>query len=551
MLIDATGWTLIHFLWQGALVALIFALADASSRRASAPFRYGLASVAMLTMLVCGASTFFWILSFPEEGGRTVLLRLSDTSSTLIHSSGLTPSEPSREGNYLPWLVYFWIAGVAAMSLRLSTQWIMLQRCRRQGIRILDGVWQERIQRIAGRLELRRAVRLYESAVADVPAVIGWIRPIILLPASALTQLSPAQIEALLAHELAHVRRHDYAINLLQSFVETIFFYHPGVWWVSRRMREERENCCDDLAVMACGDPIIYARALAGMEQLRSSLPGLAMAANGGGLLHRIQRLVAPQKMPRRMAPLSVAALTALAAAVLVWAAPQQSKSQAAPQLPATESQAPTVLIAQRPVRPAQSQTPKPASPTPAPAPARTGEGYIDELQRAGYTNLSVDQMISMKIHGVTPAYINEVKSVGWTVTPDQLVAFRIHGVNAETVKELRALGYSLTPDQAISAQVHKVTSAFANGWKQEGMTGMDFDDLVALKIHGADPAQVRELRTLGFTALSADDVVHLRVMGVTADFIREVQAKGFRDLKLEQIIQLKQLGIFGSKDSK
>jgi hypothetical protein len=409
---------------------------------------------------------------------------------------------------------------------------------------VMDRIWQERIRQIARRLEVRRAVRLYESAIADVPAVIGWIRPIILLPASALTQLSPAQIEALLAHELAHVRRHDYVVNLLQSCVETMFFYHPGVWWIGRRMREERENCCDDLAVMACGDAMIYARALANMEQLRSSLPALAMAANGGGLLHRIQRLVAPREAIRPMAPVGITALTVIAAAAFVWATPQKSPPQAALSVPGSPA-----LIAQAPAPPAKPQRSKPASPKSAPA--TSGESYIDELERAGYRDLSVDQMISMKIHGVTPEYINEVKSLGWTVTPDQLVSFRIHGVNAETVKELRALGYSLTPDQAVSARIHGVTSAFANGWKQEGLTGIDLDTLMALKIHGADPAQLRELKALGFKQLSAEDLVHVRVMGVTPDFIREVQARGFRDLKLEQIIQLKQLGILGSKESK
>jgi HEAT repeat protein len=125
--------------------------------------------------------------------------------------------------------------------------------------------------------------------------VVGWLRPVILLPASALTGLTPQQLEAIIAHELAHIRRHDYLINLLQAVIETLLFYHPAVWWVSRQIRQEREHCCDDLAVAVCGDSLTYARALLEMEQLRAAGPQLAMAVNGGSLMNRIQRLVGAQ----------------------------------------------------------------------------------------------------------------------------------------------------------------------------------------------------------------------------------------------------------------
>jgi Zn-dependent protease with chaperone function len=161
------------------------------------------------------------------------------------------------------------------------------------------------------RLGVTRPVRVLQSAIVQVPAVIGWLRPVVLLPASALTGLTPLQLDALLAHELAHVRRCDYLVNLVQSMIETLLFYHPAVWWVSRRVRQEREHCCDDLAVSVCGDAFAYARALVGMEGLRAPAPSFAMAAGGGSLLDRIRRLVAPvtpEIFPRRIA--GVAAVT-------------------------------------------------------------------------------------------------------------------------------------------------------------------------------------------------------------------------------------------------
>ncbi len=151
--------------------------------------------------------------------------------------------------------------------------------------------------------------------------VIGWIRPVILVPAAALAGLDPTALEAVLAHELAHVRRHDYLVNLMQSMVEALFFYHPAAWWISRQIRTEREHCCDDAAVELCGDPILYARALERLEDLRHSLepnPGLALAANGGILMNRIKRLILPNLPPSplgRAGLLSVLAVTALGAA--------------------------------------------------------------------------------------------------------------------------------------------------------------------------------------------------------------------------------------------
>jgi beta-lactamase regulating signal transducer with metallopeptidase domain len=139
-----------------------------------------------------------------------------------------------------------------------------------RGVREASAEWQRVAEHLSESLGLRRAVRLLESAAVEVPSVLGSLRPVILLPASTLTGLTPEQIEMVLAHELAHIRRHDFLVNLLQALVETLMFYHPAVWWMSRRVRIERENCCDDLAVAVCGNPLQYARALTRLEELRA-----------------------------------------------------------------------------------------------------------------------------------------------------------------------------------------------------------------------------------------------------------------------------------------
>jgi Zn-dependent protease with chaperone function len=678
--------------------------------------------------------------------------------------------------DYLPLLVYFWLAGVCVLVMRSIGGWVVVQRVKRRSWRPVDPVWQDRFARLLNALGMTHAVSLRQSALAEVPAVIGWLSPVVLLPGSALTGLTPQQLEALLAHELAHIRRHDYLVNLLQTAVETLLFYHPAVWWIGRRIRAERENCCDDVAVEVCGDALAYARALARLEQLRSGLPQLAMASNHGSLLNRIQRLLAAKSaagsagnLPRGAAERLSGwhgALPALLCVAALWIAPlvpvqggfsQQAPADPAPVAPATPPAAPRPVLtapppapvaphaspvavpeplpatpsaapvaAPRPV-PAAPAVPHPApvvAPLPVPAPSPTpaaarakpvlvaavregirdgvlagvregiaegvvggvaagvteglvggilagvrggvaggvlagvGEGveggvredvregvrgavegtvragvrygftlatayavqaqaagdaaakpatetkqggFIDGLAAAGYRDLSADDLIRLKIHGVTPEFARQIQAAGFQPTAEDLVKlrihgvtpefiaeskaaglnlsmeelrkFRIHGVNMAAVAEMGTLGYKLSSDQMVKMhihgltpalarelkqagfgdpsfeqllkmQIHGVTPEFAAAVKQAGLAELNLEQLIKFRIHGVEPEQIREIRELGFADLSAKDVIALRIHGVTPAHIREAQRHGFKDLSLDKIIKLKQLGI-------
>jgi beta-lactamase regulating signal transducer with metallopeptidase domain len=223
----------------------------------------------------------------------------------------------------LPWLVFAWVVGVALLSSRFVGAWLFVLRLRRSATPVAER-FEELLARVSKRLRVSRAVRLCQSALVEVPTVIGHLRPIILIPAGALVGLTPQQLEAVLAHELAHVRRYDYVVNLLQTAAETLLFYHPAAWWLSRRVRVEREHACDDAAVEATGDVLLYARSLAALEQLRvSRVPAaaLALAANGGSLMHRIQRLVSTNRQTRTRGPATVAAVAAALVALLLCGA--------------------------------------------------------------------------------------------------------------------------------------------------------------------------------------------------------------------------------------
>jgi beta-lactamase regulating signal transducer with metallopeptidase domain/HEAT repeat protein len=329
---QALGWALVDSLWQNALAAAGLAALLAVIPVRAARARYALATLTLALMLVfplasavrlSGTSTktsdVVTATSPVAPGPTSPGPRAVPPAPTPAPAILATPVAASIRGALepaLPWVVLVWFGGVVALSLRLASGWLLTRQLGSVGTSSVPDSCVEAVTRLAARLRITRPVRVLESAVVHVPAVIGWLRPVILLPASALTGLTPLQLDALLAHELAHVRRYDYVVNLLQSVVETLLFYHPAVWWVSGRVREEREHCCDDLAVAVCGDAHFYATALLGMERLRVATPAFALAASGGGrgdsLMGRIRRLVAPVQteiFPRWMAGVVVVSL--------------------------------------------------------------------------------------------------------------------------------------------------------------------------------------------------------------------------------------------------
>jgi GWxTD domain-containing protein len=192
----------------------------------------------------------------------------------------------------LPGFVVFWLGGVLVFSTRLCCGWRFTARLRSTS-HPAPAEWQQTLEAIAARVKTARPVQLLITSLVDVPTVIGWLRPVILVPMECLTGLPAEHIAALLAHEMAHIRRHDYLASILQSAIEAVLFYHPAVWWISGQMRAEREACCDDLAIAACGDVLTYARALAELESHHMARRP-ALAANGGSLVNRIRRLIEP-----------------------------------------------------------------------------------------------------------------------------------------------------------------------------------------------------------------------------------------------------------------
>jgi beta-lactamase regulating signal transducer with metallopeptidase domain len=490
-----------------------------------------------------------------------------------------------------PWALLFWFAGVLLLSLRFLGGFRAANRLKRRGTRPASEDWQSRLAALAGRLSVTRPVRLLESALVNVPTAIGALRPAILIPASVFTGLPARGIEAILAHELAHVRRHDYLVNLLQTVVETLLFYHPAVWWVSARVRVEREECCDDLAIAATGDARSYARALVRLEEMRAGAPALAVAAAGGNLWNRVVRLLRERPASSEGASSWLAGALALALVGVLGSVARVGPlfAETAGATTATAAEAPeapdAVVVAEAgepagddsevdsdeegatdPVTDADEKKPPASATAERDLTEDEREAYrthgvtpefVSSVRALGYPRVDPDTILSLKIHGVDPADITEMNRLfgrqpldehvafkihGVTpdavrrmaelgigdLDPDQALAFRIHGVDAGFVEKLRAGGYDrLDADELVAAKIHGVEPSDAEGWKKLGYPRPSLEELVAARIHGVDPEFAAEIRSAGISGTSLEDLVAFRIHGVSPEFLREIGALG------------------------
>lgn len=288
-LVSQLGWTLLQFAWQGALIACAAALGMAALRNSRPQTRYAVACAALLACLAWPALTLALRLLAADGGDLPAVARLFDGGAAI--GGARKPLDWLHA--HLGAIVLAWAAGAAALSLRMALGLWWIARAARSERR--SPRWQAHVCSLARRYGIGRAVALRIVDGIASPLTAGWWRPVVLLPSSLLTGMPADLLEALLAHELAHIRRADYLVNLLQNVVETLLFYHPAVWWLSARIRHEREHIADDLAAREVG-PHRLALALSELEKRQFSATGLALGAAGGDLMQRITRLLRPRR---------------------------------------------------------------------------------------------------------------------------------------------------------------------------------------------------------------------------------------------------------------
>jgi len=273
----AIGGAVLHFLWQGTVIGLTAALLIRGLGQSSAESRYAVALGSSVICLIVFLITFWGLVN-----------KVPNTSGGLIAPTTLIPSVKNYLGNMQQIVATIWAIGVGLLIARFAFHWLWSQRLRTRMVANPDGQWLDIFDELKTQMGISKTVKMLKSGLAQTPMVVGWISPVVLVPAAAFASLSPEQMRMILAHELMHIRRYDHWVNQFQALVEIILFFHPAIWWLSRQMRIEREYCCDDASLQAVPAPKMLAETLAQLELMRISSPTNSLAANGGSLMDRI-----------------------------------------------------------------------------------------------------------------------------------------------------------------------------------------------------------------------------------------------------------------------
>jgi beta-lactamase regulating signal transducer with metallopeptidase domain len=578
-ILRAMGWALVHFLWEGLALAALLSVAMAWCRTARG--RYALA-VGTLALMVAGpVATYFVVrqLQAAAPSAAMATARLQSAAQKTVRGLSDTMTAPIPRQPVSPdallWFVEAWMAGVLILSLRNVGGLVLVEQMRRRESKPVSAALLQKCAELQRKLRLDRAVRYCECLRLEAPAVIGWFRPVVLLPVTALTGLSEEQIAAVIAHELAHIKRLDCFVNLFQVAAETLLFYHPAVWWVSKRIRAERENCCDDAAIQVCGDALVYARALTTMAE-RGLAPSLAMALNRSPLEARVMRLLGMEKVGSGLRTAGIAAgILCLAGAIFAGNAilgtvknshaaqdvNTQSRPSDAPKETAKKAQEMTAEATRAVVRrlahsmtssmvsavsPALQAIEMPSTREATPQDRQTQDqkpqgSYIESLKAQGLENLTVDEIVALKVQGVTADYVKGLRDLGLKPSVDEIISMKVQGVTADYVKGLMALGWKPSIDEIVSMKVQGITQEYAKGFNDLGLKP-DIDELISLKVQGVTPEYIREMRANGVDG-KADEFISMKVQGITPEYVKAIHDLGW-NVGADELIALKVQGV-------
>jgi beta-lactamase regulating signal transducer with metallopeptidase domain len=608
----AVGWTLLHFCWQGAAIAILFALTDRLSSRASQTVRYVVALAAFalmpLTVIVTFANEMQVIAPVRSAGAMPgkaenligVAPRDSEERQTSLPAM---PSAASRQNwlavraeQALPWIDGLWALGMLVLATRALGGWWQLKQLRRRASGIVPSDLERAFHRISEHLKVGRQAALRISDEVISPLAMGLWQATVILPLSSVLNLSAEELEAVLAHELGHIRRWDYVCNLLQTAVESVLFFHPAMWWLSEIVRDRREACCDEIAVRNCVDAVVYARALLRLEEQRKTEFRLAMALGGcsGSLLGRVNRVLGEDGRMESKMTNGVRAAVAGAVVLGLLLVPKMSDAVAVPLLAATRpivaqvagvGPKASVAIEPKDLKPATSDVKpqvkvntdtvvqfrpesvqeasvntsadgldfsfntqadeKPATATKA---GSKGGAYIDEMRAAGYPldlNKDLDTLISLKALGVTPEYAKQMANVGFgKPTLHELISLKSLGVTPEYLDGMRKSG--LAPKdlhEAVSEKALGITPEYATQMKESGFAGLDVQRLISLKAQGVTPEYVKWIKQQ-WPNVTTDELQRAAVFHLDDKFVAEAKAHGFDGKDLDKLLRLKMSGL-------
>lgn len=559
IIIRAVCWTLLHSLWQGLALAVAAGILMLLSKKSASALRYNLLISLLAVFVATVCYTFYLQINNPlpitgeNNAGENFAARENLPEHTITGIQAVNNTFQKNVGafvsyfnNHASLVVLVWFIIFLARFVKIVSGLVYVQRIRHYGTSAVPSEWQERLEDLQKRLQVTQPVLLLESALLKIPVVLGWLKPVILIPAGMLTRLSPAQVESILLHELAHIRRRDYLLNILQHIVDTLFFYNPAVAWVSSIIRSERENCCDDIAIRETRSRRQFVEALVSFHQYSNSdsVYALSFAARKNQLLKRVQRIV-----EKKNHSLQAAERAVLACILLVTGAafitvntqhtPVEKKKVAATQAISIVAASSNEMVAanKTPVKKNHVIVLKPYSKEDPPVivavltkPVKdslpdpstiTGSSELDrfrqELQALGYKQPGNNGQLQQYLdHGVSAIYISQFIKAGYNgLSLDKYMQMIDHGVSMEYIREFREIGYN----------------------------NIGTEKAIQLIDHGVNAGYIEEFMKLGFKNISLDEALKLRDHGVNSTFIEAIKKKTGSMFTLEEYIKLQDGG--------
>jgi beta-lactamase regulating signal transducer with metallopeptidase domain len=541
-ILRAICWTLLHSLWQGLLLALIAGVILVMTKKASSALRYNLLCALLLLFLAASTYTFYGQLH--QNTGAAPAIGHTPAPTTIETVGNSNPATISTTAHTLQnsidtlvqyfnahaaIVVVIWFIVFMARFVKVLSGLVYAQRVRHYQTSPAPAHWQQRLGQLLKKLQISRPVSLLESAVIKIPMVVGVLKPVVLVPVGMLTHISPEQVESILIHELAHIRRQDYLFNLIQHLVDTLFFFNPALVWVSSLIRGERENCCDDVAINQTRSRRQLISALVSFHEYTQATNRFALqfAGKENQVVKRVKRIV-----HKKNHSLNAGERIVLMSSILLLSAAFITTKSSRPELspvpatvaphPATTTATSTTAAAKLTSVPAKKTQPvsiKLITTIPAPAPApRDTTPRTDTTDP--FAHISVDKLIECKEHGVTPEFIASLKKMGYTnITPDDAIRLVDHGVTLEFITDLKGLGY----------------------------TDVSLNKTIELVDHGVNTGFIKRIRELGFPELSLNKAIELVDHGVTTDFIAAWKKRTASHLDLNDYIKLRNAGINAS----
>jgi bla regulator protein blaR1 len=550
-ILRAICWTLLHSLWQGLIFAIVAGIVLVLTKKASSSLRYNLLCCGMILFLAVSGYTFYHQLHIPAHTeARTTAGNLpaitggwTNTATTPAITTGTSHTLRNAIDSLVQYfnthaslVVVTWFIIFLARFVQLLSGLVNAQRFRHYQTSPAPSEWQQRLALLLNRLQITHPVSLLQSGLVKVPMVVGWLKPVILVPVGMLAHISPEQVESILLHELAHIRRQDYVFNLVQHVVDTLFFFNPALLWISSLIRTERENCCDDIAIRQTNSRRRLIEALVSFHEYRQSAQPYALSLTGKnkGVVRRVERIVHRKNHSLNVGErlLLMCGLMTLSVAFITIDSSRQDTSTSAVTPSVTRIQAPA------------PSTPSSAAATTPPS----GKGILKPASTPAMASLQPqpDTTHPRLAEDSSPDLLDELQSLGYhDISVDELIRCKEHGVTGEFIADLRKLGYKdFSLDKTIELVDHGVSPEFINSLTHMGYTDISLDMAIRLVDHGVTTDFISSIRKLGFASVSLQKAIKLADHGVTSDFIVSWKNKTGKLFDLDDYIKLADSGI-------